>query len=454
MAASRILAWTSSGDRVGSDPAHGPGGVERLVDVHGFLPVVRLDRGGPRPRHVVLGPVTVPLTERRGLARTAARSAVAQGAKTGAWRSPAILRILRVRPATSAAVIELTAGAIAAGGGCVARAADGRVVFVRHALPGERVMAEVTAGDLLLPPGRCCGGPRGVPRPGGAPVSATPVRADAADATGSTSRLPAQRRLKAELVAEQLRRVAGIERGWRSEPLDGAADGLGWRTRVQVRRRPLGEDRAAQAPIPRHRTGRVAARSPPTAVRPGRTWVRRRGRGPTTSRSPPHPTAAEPVVSVETGRGGLAGRPAVDAGLVVDGRTVRRPDRIRVRGARPDGSRSAPVCSGRCTRRRPPCSPSASSMGWPRWPGSGWPTSTPGPGCSPCPWPSRSAPTVGWWPWSEARSSLRRCGPQRRRPSSGGDRAVGRRRRRGRAARRWLRTWSCSTRPARVPASR
>ena len=41
--------------------------------------------------------------------------------------------------------MELETGAMAAGGGCVARADDGRVVFVRHALPGERVVAEVTA---------------------------------------------------------------------------------------------------------------------------------------------------------------------------------------------------------------------------------------------------------------------------------------------------------------------
>ena len=36
-------------------------------------------------------------------------------------------------------------GAIAAGGGCVGRAPDGKVVFVRHSLPGERVRAQVTA---------------------------------------------------------------------------------------------------------------------------------------------------------------------------------------------------------------------------------------------------------------------------------------------------------------------
>ncbi|WP_062079328.1 class I SAM-dependent RNA methyltransferase [Demequina globuliformis] len=44
-------------------------------------------------------------------------------------------------------VLELEIGAPAHGGHCVARA-DGRVVFVRHALPGERVKARLTeAGD-------------------------------------------------------------------------------------------------------------------------------------------------------------------------------------------------------------------------------------------------------------------------------------------------------------------
>ncbi|WP_377542343.1 class I SAM-dependent RNA methyltransferase [Micromonospora zhanjiangensis] len=39
--------------------------------------------------------------------------------------------------------VELTVGAVAHGGHCVARL-DGQVVFVRHALPGERVVAEIT----------------------------------------------------------------------------------------------------------------------------------------------------------------------------------------------------------------------------------------------------------------------------------------------------------------------
>jgi tRNA/tmRNA/rRNA uracil-C5-methylase (TrmA/RlmC/RlmD family) len=41
-------------------------------------------------------------------------------------------------------VLELTVGPVAHGGHCVARQDDGPVVFVRHALPGERVRAVVT----------------------------------------------------------------------------------------------------------------------------------------------------------------------------------------------------------------------------------------------------------------------------------------------------------------------
>ncbi|MGB9374650.1 MAG: TRAM domain-containing protein, partial [Jiangellales bacterium] len=40
-------------------------------------------------------------------------------------------------------VVELAVGPVAHGGHCVARH-DGRVVFVRHALPGERVLARLT----------------------------------------------------------------------------------------------------------------------------------------------------------------------------------------------------------------------------------------------------------------------------------------------------------------------
>lgn len=40
-------------------------------------------------------------------------------------------------------LVELEVGPVAHGGHCVARL-DGRVIFVRHALPGERVLARIT----------------------------------------------------------------------------------------------------------------------------------------------------------------------------------------------------------------------------------------------------------------------------------------------------------------------
>ncbi len=45
--------------------------------------------------------------------------------------------------------------------------------------------------------------------------------------------LAAQRRFKASVIAQQLRRIAGLEREVTVEPLPGDEDGLGWRTRVR-----------------------------------------------------------------------------------------------------------------------------------------------------------------------------------------------------------------------------
>jgi tRNA/tmRNA/rRNA uracil-C5-methylase (TrmA/RlmC/RlmD family) len=121
---------------------------------------------------------------------------------------------------------------VAHGGHCVARH-DGRVVFVRHALPGERVRVIVTEGhetsaywradaveilgaspDRVAPPcpwsgpGRCGG-------------------CDWQHATPS-----AQRDLKAAVVCEALQRLAGLDREVEVEAVTGDQDGLGWRTRV------------------------------------------------------------------------------------------------------------------------------------------------------------------------------------------------------------------------------
>ncbi|MER7367297.1 class I SAM-dependent RNA methyltransferase [Nonomuraea wenchangensis] len=137
------------------------------------------------------------------------------------------------------ASLELTVGPVAHGGWCVARH-EGRVVFVRHALPGERVIAEVTeesakflradavkilepSPDRVVPPCPYAG----------------PGRCGGCDWQHAT--LDAQRRLKAQVVAEQLQRLAGIEREVVVEEVPGAPDGLGWRTRVQFAALPGGE---------------------------------------------------------------------------------------------------------------------------------------------------------------------------------------------------------------------
>ncbi|MEU7000560.1 class I SAM-dependent RNA methyltransferase [Nonomuraea sp. NPDC046570] len=139
--------------------------------------------------------------------------------------------------------LELTVGPVAHGGWCVARH-EGRVVFVRHALPGERVIAEIipsekaenarflradavrileASPDRVTPPCPYAG----------------PGMCGGCDWQHAT--LEAQRRLKAEVVAEQLRRLAKIEREVVVEEVPGAKDGLGWRTRVQFAARADGE---------------------------------------------------------------------------------------------------------------------------------------------------------------------------------------------------------------------
>ncbi|POM22881.1 putative RNA methyltransferase/cg2084 [Actinomadura rubteroloni] len=135
-------------------------------------------------------------------------------------------------------LLDLDVGNVANGGFCVARH-EGRVVFVRHALPGEKVRARVTdvskkflradAEEIVV------ASPDRVPAP--CPFSG-PGRCGGCD--WQHAALPAQRALKATVIEEQLRRVAGIERTVVVEEVPYPesdefvpAPGLGWRTRVQ-----------------------------------------------------------------------------------------------------------------------------------------------------------------------------------------------------------------------------
>jgi tRNA/tmRNA/rRNA uracil-C5-methylase (TrmA/RlmC/RlmD family) len=133
------------------------------------------------------------------------------------------------------AELVLTAGAPANGGSCVARH-DGRVVFVRYALPGETVRVRVTSdrgsywhADVLdvIDPSR------------DRVESICPIAGvhgagccDLAFAEPDTAR-----RLKGAVVANQLARLGGYE--WRDEAdaiAQPVGDGgpTGWRTRVRL----------------------------------------------------------------------------------------------------------------------------------------------------------------------------------------------------------------------------
>ena len=157
--------------------------------------------------------------------------------------------------------VEVTTVDVAQGGWCVARPEGLPVLFVRHALPGERVLVRVTevtsrfaradaievreaSPDRVEPP--CPNA-----HPGGC-----------GGCDWQHASLPAQRALKAAVIAQQLRRVAGLELdgeitvealpgdegdgGDAAEVADTDATaevrqpGLGWRTRVQFAVRPDG----------------------------------------------------------------------------------------------------------------------------------------------------------------------------------------------------------------------
>ncbi|MFJ2171391.1 class I SAM-dependent RNA methyltransferase [Streptomyces sp. NPDC087851] len=154
---------------------------------------------------------------------------------------------------------EVEVGPVAHGGHCIARNDEGRVLFVRHALPGERIRARVTEGEAdsrylradaveildaskdrveapckYAGPGRCGGCDWQHAKPG------------------------AQRRFKGEVIAEQLQRLAGLtpeEAGWDGTVMPAPGDKLpagevpAWRSRVQY-----AVDEKGRAGLRKHRS--------------------------------------------------------------------------------------------------------------------------------------------------------------------------------------------------------
>jgi tRNA/tmRNA/rRNA uracil-C5-methylase (TrmA/RlmC/RlmD family) len=154
-----------------------------------------------------------------------------------------MLRMTTSGPAQPRAgdLLDLTAGEAVHGGWCVARPDDGAggVVFIRHALPGERVRAVVTQTTSRFARADAveitAASPDRVPPPC---PHARPGGCGGCDWQHAS--LPAQRELKALVIRQQLRRIAGIDRAVTVEPLPGDDRGLGWRTRVRFAVRPDG----------------------------------------------------------------------------------------------------------------------------------------------------------------------------------------------------------------------
>jgi len=130
-------------------------------------------------------------------------------------------------------LLELTVSDVAHGGWCVAREPGGRVVFVRHALPGERVRARITDTTARFARAEAVEILQASPDRVEPPCPhARPDGCGGCDWQHATPQ--AQRRLKAEVVRQQLRRIAGLDREITVEPLPGDSGGLGWRTRIRL----------------------------------------------------------------------------------------------------------------------------------------------------------------------------------------------------------------------------
>ncbi|MCT2583970.1 class I SAM-dependent RNA methyltransferase [Actinophytocola gossypii] len=144
---------------------------------------------------------------------------------------------------------EVTVGPVAHGGHCVARH-EGRVVFVRHTLPGERVVVSVTedrGGSFCRADAVSAldAAPSRVPAP--CPFSG-PGRCGGCDWQHVSAE--GQRALKAAVVAEQLSRLAGVSVPVEVEELAGGL--LSWRTRAR-----LTVDRLGRPGFLAHRSHRV-----------------------------------------------------------------------------------------------------------------------------------------------------------------------------------------------------
>lgn len=218
--------------------------------------------------------------------------------------------------------VEVRIGPVAHGGHCVARY-DGRVIFVRHALPGE--LAVVRIGEVRR--GSFCRGDAvQILEPAAGRVEApcgwfTPGGCGGCDFQHAAPEL--QRELKAAVVREQLRRLAGIDRDVTVEALPGT--GFAWRSRVRWALDERG--RIGPRAVRSHRVEPVGPSAPCLIAAPGFSELAATLDPPPGVRGPAGPVAPGPA-----GKPGGPGKPAV----------AGPPDRRRGRPPRPVSRRPPP----------------------------------------------------------------------------------------------------------------
>ena len=258
---------------------------------------------------------------------------VAALAATGHRR---VTRRIRSRAARGASRVGerhiVDVGPVAHGGHCVGRLDEGRVVFVRHAIPGERVEVEVTEGN---------DGDRFWRADAVAVLDASPDRVGAPCPVAGPGLcggcdfqhvgLARQRLLKADVVAEQLRRLAGLDLPVTVEAVPGDVGGLRWRTRTRFAHLPDG-----RAAMRKHRSHELVA-------------VRRLPDRGARSRGPVDVEVVEAAGRRARVPGGwrriLAGAPRCAAGVGRDSAVDARPDA--------GGAGAGPVRRGRALHRVP-----------------------------------------------------------------------------------------------------
>jgi tRNA/tmRNA/rRNA uracil-C5-methylase (TrmA/RlmC/RlmD family) len=154
------------------------------------------------------------------------------------------------------AELTLTATAAANGGSCVARH-EGQVVFVRYALPGERVRARVTGdrGAYLHAEAVEIIEPSSDRVPSMCPIAGVD-RSGCCDLAFVSPK--AARVLKGEVVSNQLSRLGGHEWRGEAEPIGSGAP-TGWRTRVRLAVGSEG-DQAGRAGFHRYHSGELVTK--------------------------------------------------------------------------------------------------------------------------------------------------------------------------------------------------